>query len=254
MAQSILFIGQPHVGEMIRKYLDDNGILRADLARRIGMPQSNLDRLLKKPSMDTGRLVDISRAVHYNFFKEFCRDSEYVKTYLQDEDFYISEVNIGALIDKRMKELNITQKEVANRLNIAHEQLNVKQQNISIIIKKVTIETDILCYISFILQYNFFEEYYKDNRPKANEEVTKDNAIPWEYARKVQLLLLENFDMKHKINILRRIIKKAGLNEEKIASLGLTQDDIHSADINAKEYDEVLRTSLSLMESLDNLD
>ncbi len=248
MGLPFTYLNQPHVGEMIENHLKEKGILRAELARKIGMPQSNLTRLLKKSSIDTGKLVEISRAIEYNFFKEFCRDTEYVNAYLKDEDFYISEVNIGALIDKKMKEHGITQKELADKLNQANQMLNIKQQNVSIIIKKNTIDTDLLCFISFILQYNFFEEYYKDNRPKEIPETAESNVIPWDYTRKVQQLLFQNFDMKHKINVLRRILKKAGVTEDKITALGFSESDIRSADVNAEEYSEDLRSPLSFWE------
>ena len=147
-----------------------------------------------------------------------------------------------------MKEHGITQKELADKLNQANQMLNIKQQNVSIIIKKNTIDTDLLCFISFILQYNFFEEYYKDNRPKEIPETAESNVIPWDYTRKVQQLLFQNFDMKHKINVLRRILKKAGVTEDKITALGFSESDIRSADVNAEEYSEDLRSPLSFWE------
>lgn len=208
MGYSYTHLRQLHVGEMIENRIKKKGILRAELSRKIGMPQSNLTRLLKKSSIDTGKLVEISRAVEYNFFKEFCRDDDNV--YLKDEDFYISEVNIGSLIDKKMKELGITQKELAFKLNNANPLFNIKQQNISIIIKKDTIDTDLLYFISNILEYNFFEEYYIDDRPKENLQPDVVDNLFEDYKKFMAATVLSENDKSYeeKKKLLSYIIDK----------------------------------------------
>lgn len=208
MEHSYTYLRQLHVGEMIEKRIKEKGILRAELARKIGMPQSNLTRLLKKSSIDTGKLVEISRAVEYNFFKEFCRDDDNV--YLKDEDFYISEVNIGSLIDKKMKELGITQKELAFKLNNVNRLFNIKQQNVSIIIKKATIDTDLLYFISHTLEYNFFEEYYKDDRPKEDSQLEAADNLLDDYKKFMAATVLSESDESYeeKKKLLSFIIDK----------------------------------------------
>lgn len=208
MGHSYTHLRQLHIGEIIENRIKEKGILRAELARKIGMPQSNLTRLLKKSSIDTGKLVEISRAVEYNFFKEFCRDDE--NTHLKDEDFYISEVNIGSLIDKKMKELGITQKELAFKLNNANRLFNLKQQNVSIIIKKTTIDTDLLYFISHTLEYNFFEEYFKDNRSIEDSQLEATDDLFDDYKKFMAATVLSESDESYeeKKKLLSFIIDK----------------------------------------------
>lgn len=154
-----------NIGNRIKEVQQIKGISKAELSRVLNMNQSNLDKLLNKFSIKTSKLVEISKALKYNFFKDFCvEDGTYHDIFRNEEgleiNFEIIDVNIGALIEKRMKELCLTQKEVANKLNLAFGLLNIKQQNISVIVKKNTIDTELLVFISSVLQYNFFKEFY----------------------------------------------------------------------------------------------
>ena len=243
------YLANKHVGEMIFERSKETRMSRVDLAHVLGLYPSNLNRFLKKETIDTGKLAEISKAMQYNFFKEFCRTKEYVDTYLKNEDFSINEVHIGSLIEKRMKELHLTQKEFAEKLNAIQNIVNLRQQRISIIVNCPSIDTGLLCHISVLLSCNFFEAYYQESASSVENEKTLVDTIPWEYTKKVQALLVENVDLKHKVNILRRIIKKAGLSEESIKNLGFSSSDILSADLDAEDYDEVLRTALDFWKS-----
>ena len=46
---------------------------RGAFASKIGISRSDVNRILKKTSFDTDKLSEISRALNYNFFKDFYR-------------------------------------------------------------------------------------------------------------------------------------------------------------------------------------
>lgn len=65
-------IAQVHVGHAIEKKRNELGISKSELARRIGVPQQHINRMLEKESIDTDRLYKVSVALDYNFFALFC--------------------------------------------------------------------------------------------------------------------------------------------------------------------------------------
>ena len=116
MGKVLSYIGNIMVGQRISEKLKEIGMTKAELSRALNMNQSNLNKLLKKDSIETSKLVVISRVMKYNFFKEFCRSFEYVVEQLSNEEFYITEVNVGELVEKRIKELGLTQQQVAEKV------------------------------------------------------------------------------------------------------------------------------------------
>ena len=68
-----------NIGELIEKRLKEIQMSHAELARAVNMDQSNMKKLLGKPSMDTGRLVLFSQAMRYNFFMDFSKNEDYKK-------------------------------------------------------------------------------------------------------------------------------------------------------------------------------
>lgn len=60
-----------HIGEEIKCRFDKSGLTQKEFGARIGMPQQNICRVFNKESIDTKRLVAISRALQYNFFTLF---------------------------------------------------------------------------------------------------------------------------------------------------------------------------------------
>jgi|GEM_PF-739291 hypothetical protein len=60
-----------HIGEKISQLLKEKQISKADLARRIGMPPQNINRMLTRESIETIKLLKISEAIGYNLFTYF---------------------------------------------------------------------------------------------------------------------------------------------------------------------------------------
>lgn len=57
-----------HIGEEIKSRFDKSGLTQKEFGARIGMPQQNVCRVFNNESIDTKRLVAISRALQFNFF------------------------------------------------------------------------------------------------------------------------------------------------------------------------------------------
>lgn len=250
MSEVLSYIGNIIVGQRITEKLKEIGMTKAELSRALGMNQSNLNKLLKKDSIETSKLVVISRVMKYNFFKEFCRSFEYVVEQLSNEEFYITEVNVGELVEKRIKELGMTQQQVAEKVMAIQMETNdlmyslspdpkpedavFKQQYVSVITKRTSADTKLLYYISRALNYNFFEDFYR--KEETMPQPSKKN-IPWELIVKGQQLSIENADLKHKVNVLRYILRTMAVQEDKLKGLGISDEDLREADIYSEDYD-----------------
>jgi hypothetical protein len=57
-----------HIGNLIRSKLKENGQTVSWLAKQVYCNRSSLYRIFKQTSIDTGLLMRISNALHYNFF------------------------------------------------------------------------------------------------------------------------------------------------------------------------------------------
>lgn len=64
-----------HVGKAIEERRQKLNISKSELARRIGIPQQHINRMLERDTMETKRLVKICEALDYNFFGLFCPSS-----------------------------------------------------------------------------------------------------------------------------------------------------------------------------------
>ena len=57
-----------HIGEQIALRIKELGISKSEFARRYGIHQQHVNKLLSYASMDTEKLVKISNILEYNFF------------------------------------------------------------------------------------------------------------------------------------------------------------------------------------------
>lgn len=60
-----------HIGESINHRLRELKMTQADFAAGLGIYQPEVSKILKKGSIDTGKLAAISQLLDYNFFEEF---------------------------------------------------------------------------------------------------------------------------------------------------------------------------------------
>lgn len=57
-----------HIGEHIAQRIKELGISKSEFARRYGIHQQHVNKLLSYSSLDTEKLVRISNILEYNFF------------------------------------------------------------------------------------------------------------------------------------------------------------------------------------------
>lgn len=58
-----------HIGEEIRSRFEKSGLTQKEFGSRIGVHQQNVTRIFGNESIDTKRLVYVSRALNFNFFE-----------------------------------------------------------------------------------------------------------------------------------------------------------------------------------------
>lgn len=71
-----------HIGQAIKKRLDELEITKTEFGRRIGVPQQHVNRIFERETIETKRLVKICRALDFNFFALFCKFPTNVNAYL----------------------------------------------------------------------------------------------------------------------------------------------------------------------------
>lgn len=60
-----------NIGLLIEQRMNELGINKSELARRIGMSSQYMNRLLEKSGVNTDKLISISEALDYDFFAHF---------------------------------------------------------------------------------------------------------------------------------------------------------------------------------------
>ena len=183
-----------HVGNMIITYLKNNNLSQAHLARVLEMPTSNMNRLLKRRSMDTDKLMEISMKLRHNFFAEMCGEED------TGDSFVLTAAPIGRHIENRLKDLKITQIKFATMLDVASPE-------VSRLIKKTSFDVLRLLKISHLLDYNFFQDFYKI---KENDNI-EDNTFT-AVIKRYEQLVIENNKLQSEISVLKQKLKDAGID------------------------------------------
>ena len=183
-----------HIGAAVDLWIRTHKITQSMFAQMIGKPATNAARLLKKKSMDTLLLQSISMVLKHNFFREFCKDLPY-----EEPETETIVVNIGESINRRLKEIKMTQTEFASLLKI-------KQPDVSRILKRDSIDTEKLAVISELLGYNFFKEYIPKNNKSRPAEQNSETLLD-----RFEALVIENGNLKTEITRLQKILDNAGI-------------------------------------------
>jgi transcriptional regulator with XRE-family HTH domain len=204
MGSEVLIIPKINVGNMIINYLRAIDRPQAFLAKNMNMASTNLSRLLKKSSMETDRLFEICLALEHNFFAVFGKDPD-----LEDDNYTIGMPELGLHIERRLRDLKMSQMDFATRIGIGRSDVNR-------ILKKTSFDTDKLIAISEALNYNFFKDFY--NSYPDNEEKMKDRHQS-DVLQRLEELAIENDRLKsqlessnNEIARLKKVILDAGLS------------------------------------------
>ena len=148
-----------HIGNLITDYLKSIDRPQAFLGKLLNMASTNLSKLLKKKSIETEKLFEISMKLEHNFFAIYGNDPDLMNA----GTYKITMPELGLHIEKRMKDLRMTQIEFATAIGIARSDVNR-------ILRKISFDTDKLRVISDALNYNFFKDFYSAK----NDSLTKE--------------------------------------------------------------------------------
>lgn len=159
------YLPDTNIGEMICKHLKKTGKPKAYLGKKLNMTTSNLNRLLKKESLNTKWIEKISEALEYNFFAELCNDTEHVRT-----GYELTHGTLGKAISRRLKEFNMNQAELASKIG-------VWPREICRIISNSSTESARLISISRELAYNFFQEFYTTESQVVDDKDVSSGSI-----------------------------------------------------------------------------
>ena len=71
-----------HIGEAIKKRLDELKMTKTEFGRLIDTPQQHVNSIFNRENIDTGKLIKICRALKFNFFSLYCSASAPISAYL----------------------------------------------------------------------------------------------------------------------------------------------------------------------------
>lgn len=78
----VIKLNKVHIGEEIKKRLDEKKMSKSEFARRIGAQQQHINRVFEKDTIETKRLEAVSEALDFNFFSLYCDNPNNVFAYL----------------------------------------------------------------------------------------------------------------------------------------------------------------------------
>lgn len=99
-----------NIGLAIEQRINQLGISKSELARRIGIPNQNVNRILGKEGIDTDKLEEICRALDFDFFKLYSEamSGEQPKT-VEDGDVTVGDTSASTVNVNGSHSPNVTQ-------------------------------------------------------------------------------------------------------------------------------------------------
>ena len=149
-------IADIHIGEVIRQWMHGK-MTRRQMADKLHLPKSNIDRILSSKSMETDKLLRICLLTGKDFFSIYGGN-------IDIESANPKVLPIGEEIRGWLELNNIPQIQLANALGVTNPV-------VSKMLKKEFIDTDRLVQVSNILKHNFFTNITaQDAKPIFNHE------------------------------------------------------------------------------------
>lgn len=71
-----------HIGQAIKKRLEELKMTKSEFGRLIGTPQQHVNRVFERETIETKKLVKISRVLDFNFFALYCDFPTQISAYL----------------------------------------------------------------------------------------------------------------------------------------------------------------------------
>lgn len=78
----VIKLNKVHIGEEIKKRLDERKMSKSEFARRIGAQQQHINRVFEKDTIETKRLEAVCEALDFNFFSLYCDNPNNIIAYL----------------------------------------------------------------------------------------------------------------------------------------------------------------------------
>lgn len=75
-------IKEIHIGKEINRRREELGLSKTEFGARIGIRQQHVNRILERETIETKKLIEISRVLDYNFFSLYCETSPTITAYL----------------------------------------------------------------------------------------------------------------------------------------------------------------------------
>ena len=91
-------IEKVNIGLVIEQKMNELGVSKSELSRRIGVANQNINRIFDKPSIDTDKLIAISEALDYNFFREYVGEQSAPISAVASGDHSAASVNGNASV------------------------------------------------------------------------------------------------------------------------------------------------------------
>lgn len=108
-----------NLGNEIRAVFEKTGMTKTELGRRLGIPQQHVNRLFERDTMETKRLIKVSRVLECNFFALFCDFPQKIDAYLSavnmgngDLSYNLGDTTLTAEIEKLKAELEGAKKQI----------------------------------------------------------------------------------------------------------------------------------------------
>lgn len=71
-----------HIGQAIKKRLEELKMTKSEFGRLIGTPQQHVNRIFERDTIETKKLIKISRVLDFNFFALYCEFPTQISAYL----------------------------------------------------------------------------------------------------------------------------------------------------------------------------
>ena len=86
-----------HIGSIIKEVLAERGMSKVELSRRLNMTSTNIHKIFKRETIDTGLLLNLCKALKYDFFQYYMPAST---SHLKEEDsIYGGHIATGNALD-----------------------------------------------------------------------------------------------------------------------------------------------------------
>lgn len=118
-----------HIGAEIKSRFDKSGLTQKEFGSKIGMPQQNVSRVFNGESIDTKRLVAVSRALNFNFF-ELYTNIEHREVHTEgdyspaSDSGHVSQIIGDAVLAERVKSLEALVAEKNARIDELKERID----------------------------------------------------------------------------------------------------------------------------------